>query len=169
MNSMEEKLWDYIDGNCTIEEQKAIGSLIANDEAFRLKYQELLSLNKEFSSIELEEPPMAFAYNVMEAVRAEHAQEPLKAAINRRIIIGITVFFLVTISALLVYTLGNISWASVTVASGGANGFKMPDLSHYIKKPLVEGFFFFDVILALFLCDTYLRRKKIPKDRQPIV
>jgi len=86
MNTMEEILWNYIDGNCTADEQKIITSLIDRDEAYRAKYRELLSLNKEFSAIELDEPPMAFTYNVMEAIRTEHAQKPLKAAINKRII-----------------------------------------------------------------------------------
>ena len=29
MNNIEEKLWSYIDGNCTPDEQKAISALIA--------------------------------------------------------------------------------------------------------------------------------------------
>ena len=32
MNTIEERLWNYIDGTCTEEERKAIDMLIAGDE-----------------------------------------------------------------------------------------------------------------------------------------
>jgi hypothetical protein len=163
MNKIEEKLWNYIDGNCTPDEQKAIISLIAADEAYRLKYQELLTLNKEFSAIELEEPPMAFTYNIMEAIRAEQAQKPLKAAVNKRIIRGIGIFFVFTLIALLIFTLSTVQWSALATSSGGSSAIKLPDLSHYITKPVLMGFFFFDVVSALFLFDTWLRKKKFSK------
>lgn len=167
MNNIEEKLWDYIDGNCTETEQNAIAGLIASDEAYRQKYQELMRLNSEFSAIELDEPPMAFTYNVMEQIRAEHAQQPLKSTINKRIIIGITAFFALTIVGLLGYILVSINWSA-----GGGNtesmpvNFKLPNLSKYITTPVLEGGLFFYVILALFLFDTYLRKKNVSKHVQ---
>ena len=160
MNNMEEILWNYIDGNCTPEEQKAVSKLIAQDEAYRLKYHELLKLNNEFAAMELDEPPMAFTYNVIEAIRTEEAQKPLKAAINKRIILGITIFFMLTISILLVYTLANIR------LSGSLEipvSLKMPNISSYITKPLVQSFLFFDLVLGLYLTDTYLRKKRQQK------
>jgi anti-sigma factor RsiW len=163
MKNAEEKLWDYIDGNCSAEEHKAINALMAIDEAFRLKYQELLALNQEFSAMELDEPPMAFAYNVMEAIRTENAQQPLKAAINKRLIKGITLFFIATISVLLLYMLANMSWNSGNITFAAPVSFKMPDFKSYITKPVIQGFLFFDTILALFLADAYLRKKKIQK------
>lgn len=160
MNNIEEKLWDYIDGNCTTDEQNTIKSLIAKNEAFRLKYEELLKLNNEFSAMELDEPPMAFTYNVIEAIRTERAQQPLKAAINKRIIWGIAVFFIFTLTVLLVYTIVNISWSSIHVS---AVSLKLPQVKNYITKPVIQGFLFFDVVLALFLLDNYLRKKTLSK------
>jgi len=164
MNSIEEKLWNYIDGSCTAEEQEAIALLIANDEVYRSKYNELLTLNEAFSTMELEEPSMAFTYNVMETIRTEQAQKPLKAAINNRIIWGIATFFMITIAALVVFALSSVSWSS-----GGTTTLKMPvhiDLSHvknYVDGPIVKGFLFFDVVIGLFFLDTYLRRKNLAK------
>jgi hypothetical protein len=163
MNTIEETLWNYIDGNCTADEQKTISRLIASDEAYRLKYKELLNLNKEFSAMELDEPPMAFTYNVMEGIRAEQAQKPLKAAINKRIIMGIAIFFIITITGLLVFTLASIHIPAFDISSNTPSGLKMPDLSKYISKPLIQGFLFFDIILALYLFDTYFRRKNLQK------
>ncbi|MFI5139522.1 MAG: anti-sigma factor family protein [Sphingobacteriales bacterium] len=157
MNTIEETLWNYIDGNCSPEEQKAIHALIAGDEAYRIKYQELLKLNTEFSAMELEEPSMAFTYNVMEAIRTEQAQQPLKAAINKRIIMGIAIFFMLTIVILLGFVLSNIRLPSVNIAIPA--GLKMPEMKTYFTKPVIEGFLFFDVVLALYLFDTFLRRK----------
>ena len=160
MNNIEEKLWNYIDGNCSVEEEKAISSLIAADEACRLKYQELLNLNKEISGIGLDEPPMAFTYNVMEAIRTEQARQPLKAAVNNRIIRSIAAFFVLTLLGLLVYTFANVSWTSVHVPSEIPSNLKLPDTSNLFSRPVIEGFFFFDMVLGLFLFDSYLRRKK---------
>jgi hypothetical protein len=163
MNNIEEILWNYIDGNCTADEQKAISNLIAGDEAYRIKYNELLSLNKAFAEMELDEPPMAFTYNVMETIRTEYAQKPLKAAINKRIIRGISIFFVVTLACLLVFTLANINLSGVSLPVVSSAGMKMPDIGKYITKPVIEGFLFFDLVLALYFFDTYLRRKNLSK------
>ncbi|MDB4918697.1 hypothetical protein [Mucilaginibacter sp.] len=166
MNNIEETLWNYIDGNCTPDEQSAISKLIAGDEAYRIKYQELLALNKEFAAIELDEPPMAFTYNVIEAIRTEQAQVPLKAAINKRIIMGITIFFVLTLTGFLIYALTSMNWSGQSIPDLAVKvpaNFKMPDVSAHISKPVVEGFMFFDVVLALYLFDTFLRRKNVPK------
>ncbi len=163
MNNIEEKLWNYIDGTCTADEQSAISKLIASDEAVRLKYHELLALNTEFATMELDEPSMAFTYNVIEAIRTEQAQAPLKAAINKRIIMGIALFFVVTLTGFLVFAFTKIDFASLGSVNIGVKvpaNFKMPEVSTHFSKPLVEGFMFFDVVLGLFLFDAYLRRKK---------
>jgi anti-sigma factor RsiW len=161
MSNIEEQLWAYIDGTCTADERQAISLLIAEDNAWREKYQELLALNSEIAAMELEEPSMAFTYNVMETIRAEHASKPLKSAINSTIIKGIGGFFVITILALLVFMLASVNWS----AAGGAAPveFKLPDLSNIISKPVMQGFLFFDVVLALFLFDTLLRRRAVLK------
>src|ERR1700761_3009434 len=112
MNTVEEKLWNYIDGSCTPEEQEAICRLIEQDEVYRRKYDELLALNQEFAAMELEEPPMAFTYNVMEAIRNEAALNPLKARVDKRIIRGIGLFFVLTLSVMLIIALGSIHWSA---------------------------------------------------------
>jgi hypothetical protein len=167
MNSIEEKLWNYIDGTCPPAEQEAIATLIEQDEVYRKKYNELLQLNMEFAAMEIEEPSMAFTYNVMETIRTEHAKQPLKAAIDKRIILGISAFFVLTLAALLIYALSSVNWSA-------GSGFKMPDqlnvtqvkvthISSYFTGPVVKGFLFFDVVMGLFLLDSYLRRKSITR------
>jgi len=163
MNNIEETLWNYIDGNCTADEQKTISNLIAQDEAYRLRYQELLNLNKEFAAMETDEPSMAFTYNVMEVIRAENAQVPLKAAINKRIILGIAIFFAITLLAMLVVVLASVKWTGQSVHVNLPVNIKLPDINGSKAKTIVESFVFFDVILALYLFDAYLRKKNMAK------
>ena len=162
MNSVEEKLWNYIDGACTPEDEQAIAMLIERDEVYRKKYDELLQLNAEFLALEMDEPPMAFTFNVMETIRAEHASKPLKAAIDQRIIKGIGLFFVLTISAILIFALLSIHWSF-----GGADKqvTKLPavNLQNILVGPIFKGFLFFDVVLGLYLFDSYLRRKSLAK------
>jgi anti-sigma factor RsiW len=163
MNSIEEILWNYIDGNCSQAEQTIIAARIAEDEAYRLKYQELLKLNQDFSEMELDEPSMAFTYNVMEDIRAENARAPLKAAINKRIIWGIALFFVITLLAVLFFILTSINWSAQSAPVNLAVNFKMPDINPVKTKIVLQSFVFFDVILALYLLDSYLRKKNIAK------
>lgn len=163
MNTMEEKLWNYIDGTCSEEEKKALDILIVQDEVYRRKYEELLTLNQEFSKMELDEPPMAFTYNVMEAIRTEHAQQPLKAAIDKRIIKGISGFFIVSILLMVIYVLSTMHLTSANVSVHLPDSLKLPDIKNYLSKPVLEGFLFFDVVLGLFLFDAYLRKKGVSK------
>jgi anti-sigma factor RsiW len=163
MNTIEEKLWNYIDGNCSDEEKKAIDILIAQDEVYRRKYEELLALNQEFSKMELDEPPMAFTYNVMESIRAEHAQQPLKAHINKRIIKGISGFFIVSIALLLIMAISNVRLTSANISVHLPDSLRLPDIKNYLSKPVLEGFLFFDIVLGLFLFDAWLRKKGVSK------
>ncbi|MCD8740636.1 hypothetical protein LT679_08500 [Mucilaginibacter roseus] len=165
MNSMDEKLWNYIDGTCTPQEHEAINRLIEQDEVYRHKYNELLALNAEFSNnIELDEPPMAFTFNVMEQIRAEQALKPLKATIDQRVIKGIAAFFILTISAIMLYVLFSVNW------SAGGIDWKMPEfkipqiqISGLLNSGVMKAFLFFDAILCLYLFDYFLRRKRTAK------
>jgi len=166
MNNIDEKLWSYIDGTCPADEQTVISRLIASDESVRLKYQELLALDKEFAAIEMDEPPMAFTYNVIEAIRTEEAMVPLKTKVNKRIIMCIMLFFLIGLTGFIIYTLTQMDISSAGVpdiVSKVTVNVKLPQVNTQISKPMVEGFMFFDVVLGLFLFDKYLRRKNSDK------
>jgi hypothetical protein len=162
MNPIEEKIWSYVDGTCTKAEKQAIGRLIEEDEAYRSVYQEILAFNQELMQIELEEPSMPFTYNVMEAIRQEEALKPLKANIDVRIIKGIAAFFILTISTLVIYAFSTINW-SAGGRSGIALDFKLPLFQNYLSGPAMQAFIFFDVILALYLLDGYIRRRNFAK------
>ncbi|RFZ92182.1 hypothetical protein D0C36_12120 [Mucilaginibacter conchicola] len=164
MNTIEEKLWNYIDGTCPPEEQLAIEQLIATDDVYRKKYDELLRLNSELDMAEMDEPSMGFTYNVMQAIRAEHSLQPLKSRIDGRVIWGIAAFFIITISALLVYAFSTVNWSA-------GNTVNIPvkvdatKLTGIFSGPVGKGFLFFDVVMGLFLLDHYLRRLNLTKQQ----
>ncbi len=160
MKSIEEKLWDYIDGNCTPNEQKAISLLIETDKAYKDKYNELLQLNREFNSMELDEPSMPFTYNVMEAIRIEQAQKPLKATINTFIIKGIAAFFLLSITGLLIASISAMGWSADTQTT---YSLKMTDLNSLLNSRVLNIFLFLDTVIGLLFVDTYLRKRRFLK------
>ncbi|GAA4091978.1 hypothetical protein [Mucilaginibacter panaciglaebae] len=156
MSSIEEKLWEYIDGTCTPAEREAIDQLITCDEHYRHKYQELLAFNQEMATdMELDEPPMAFTYHVMETVRTEYAtQHPLKTRVNKSLIGVIGGFFIVSIIAMLVLVLASLDWSA-----GGqfaSNSTHLPDFKNLIGGTTLKIFLFFDTILLLYLADRLL-------------
>jgi hypothetical protein len=159
MNTIEEKLWNYIDGSCTAEEEQAISTLVATDELYARKYQELLQLNTGFNAIELEEPSMAFTYKVMETIRTEAAQKPLKAGVNKYIIWGIGVFFTLTIVALLIAALSSVKSAPDNTTGLLNTNLALPSIKNYLNRPVINAFIGFDIILALFLLDAFLRKR----------
>jgi anti-sigma factor RsiW len=159
MNVIEEKLWNYIDGTCPPDEEQAIRTLIETDELYKRKYQELIQLNAEFGAMELDEPSMAFTYNVMEAIRTETAQKPLKAGINKYIIRGIGLFFVLTIVSLLLVALGSAKWTGDNNTGMVHLNMALPSLQNYLTRPVIQGFFFFDMVLGLFLLDSHFRKK----------
>lgn len=159
MNNITEKLWDYIDGNCTAEEHAQISRLIEHDEEYQRIYTGLLQLHNEFNAIELDEPPMAFTHHVMEQIRTQQASVPLKAAVNKYLIWGIAALFIGSIVLLFVFMLSGINW------SAGQNTLQLPEIwklsnpGKYFTGAWLNGFLLFDVVLGLFLLDTYLHKR----------
>jgi len=160
MNTIEERLWSYIDGTCGEEERKAIDMLIANDEAYRAKFEELLSFDQELIKMEADEPSMGFTYNVMETIRAEHASQPLKSAINKNIIKGLGIFFIAVISIMLILMLSTLHITPARFTVHLPDSVKLPDLKNLLSGKVLSVFLFVDMILALVFVDAWVRRRK---------
>ena len=168
MKSIEERLWAYIDGSCTEKEQADTAELIEHDRLYKSKFNELMGLERDFLAMELEEPPMAFTYNVMETIRTENAKTPLKTAINPYIIKSIAAFFIISILALIIYTISQTNWSTATSGGYVLNlphpTLKIPDVKTYLSGSALKVVLFFDIVLALFLFDAYLRKAKSTKN-----
>ena len=156
MNTIEQQLWDYIDGNLNETQRKSIEEKIETDISVKLQYEELLNLNAAFSEMELDEPSMSFTRNVMDSVALEPAPVSLKTKVDNRIIYSIGGFFVISLMALLGYVFYNST-------------FTMPDFSRYMSvsfeidkviTPISLYIFLgIDLILGLIYIDYFLRKK----------
>lgn len=165
MSNMEEKLWEYIDGGGTPAEREHMARLLEQDGQLQQQYEELLQLHTDFATIDLDEPPMAFTYNVMETIRTQEAAVPLKAGINPKIIWSIAAFFGVAIVGLLVVILGSVQWSSGVHQQAPTLPINIQlNVNQLFNGDFAKGFLFFDVVLALFLGDAWLRKR----NRQPL-
>lgn len=159
MNSLTEKIWDYIDGNCSAEERRRIDHLIQHDEEYKRTYNELMQLHNEFGAIELDEPPMAFTNKVMEQIRAQQASVPLKTGVNKYIIWGVASLFIGTILVLLLVVCSHIGQSTIHPSSQ-ISRFSLGHPEKYFTGAWLNGFLLFDVVLGMFLFDAYLRRHR---------
>lgn len=158
-HSMEEQLWSYIDGFSSAEEKSAIEKLMQTNLEWKNKYHELLEAHLLMQSAELEQPSMRFTKNVMEQIAKYHIAPATKSYINKKIIWGIGVFFLMLIVGFLVYGFGQINWAAP-----GENklpvDFSKIDYSKIFKNNYVNVFMMVNVVIGLVLFDRILANKR---------
>ena len=157
MNSMEQRLWEYIDGTCSDKERLAVAALIEQDDSWRNTYKEMLRFNDEISAITPDEPPMGFGYKVMEGVRALEASKPLKTVTNNYIVAAIMSFLILSIIVLMVF-----AFSGTTPNSGSNQSYVnyFPAISALTSSGMLKAFLYIDVVLLLLLIDGFLRRKK---------
>ena len=162
--NIEDRLWDYIDGRSNTEETSFVEQLIATQEAWRTKYQELLEVHQLLNtSLDLDEPSMRFSQNVMEEIAKYQITPATKTYINKKVIYGIGIFFLAMIAGMLVYGLGQINW---TDSSGVSNDILTKynpgkiDFSKFFNNTYTTIFMMVNVVMGLMLLDMYLGKKR---------
>ena len=162
MNIMEQRIWDYLDGTCNEQESKGIADLIDTDPVYRLTYSEIKVLHEELEKIDLDEPSMGFTRNVMEKIAAMPVAGSIKSLIDKRIIYGIGVFFLVSILVLLALVFSQVDWAKPVTAAVPLNVPRLDYLSN-INSTYMQIFLFADIVLGLYILDIVLRKKMLSK------
>lgn len=160
----EQRLWDYIDGLSSTEENTVIEQLLESNTEWKTKYHELLEVQQLLQSSELEAPSMRFTKNVMEEIAKLHIAPATRNYINNRIIWGIGAFFITIIVGFLVYGIGQIDWTvqgdSKLPVDFNRVDFSKVDYSKMFNNNLVNAFMMINVILGLFLLDRYLANKR---------
>ncbi|RZK90303.1 MAG: hypothetical protein EOO98_08630 [Pedobacter sp.] len=160
MNTIEQQLWDYIDGNLDADEAQTIEEKINTNAEIKLQYEELLSLNIAFGKIELDEPSMSFTRNVMESVSIAPAPIALKTKVNTRIIYGIGGFFIFSLMALFGYALFNLDFKTTDFDLKLNADFNW---EKYISPTVLYSFLFADLVIGLIFMDYLLRKKMTHK------
>jgi len=163
MNTIEEQLWNYIDGNCTAVEKAEIEAKLAVDLQYQKVYEDLIAVNNELKQMDLEEPSLSFTRNVMEKVNLELRPVALKTKIDKRIIYTIAGFFITSILGIFAYAI---------VISDSNFSFEMPkmnfDTDKIINPVTIQLFVFIDVALALIYLDSYLRKGKMKAQKKGV-
>ncbi|MFM6954254.1 MAG: hypothetical protein ACKOWL_04650 [Sphingobacteriaceae bacterium] len=155
MKNIEEHIWKYVEGSCSLKEQKELDDLLSRDPTCRLLYDKIKALHIQLNKLELEEPSMSFERNLMEKIETEPTPGRINALIDMRIIRGIAVFFLLSIFSLLAWAFYLTDWSHATVA------LEMPVMhwEKYINRPFIIAFLFFDMVLGLYFIDYWIRNK----------
>jgi len=163
-NQMEDQLWEYIDGAGNAEERKFVEQLIASQEAWRSKYHELKDVHLLMQdALELEQPSLRFSQNVMEEITRLQITPATKTYINKKIIYGIGIFFIVMIAGMVIYGLGQVNWADT---SGGSNDLLSRynpgkiDFSKFFNNTYTSIFMMINVVIGLMLLDMWLGKKR---------
>lgn len=155
MKNIEERLWDYIDGTCTAEEHAAIEVLITQNDEWGKKHKELLTFNNEINAIEPDEPPMGFAFKVMEHIRSSEARTPLKTSVNKYLVNGIAALFFILLGATSVY----IFWNNIPVFGNSATDGNIIRMDIFTGTVVLKVFAYLDIMLVLFFADRLFRKK----------
>ena len=157
MNTIEEQLWNYIDGNCSPIEKAEIEAKIASNLQYHTIYNELMAVHQELNKLDYDDPSLSFTRNVMEKVALELPPVALKTKIDNRIIYGIGSLFVFSLLAIFCYALftSNLD-------------FELPkfdyaiNISKLFTPAFMQLFILFDVALGL-ICLDWMWRKKLNK------
>jgi preprotein translocase subunit Sss1 len=158
-HTIEERLWNFIDGTISADERSVIQKLVENDAAWKAKYHELLEVNALIRSSELDAPSLRFTKNVMEEIGRLHVAPATKKYINKRVIWGLGFFFIALFVGFIIY-----GFAQTGLNSGEETKFSKDlgklDISKFFSNTWVNVFMMINVVLGLFLLDNYLSSKR---------
>ncbi|WP_426326946.1 anti-sigma factor family protein [Pedobacter sp. R-06] len=160
MNTIEQQLWDYIDGNLDDASKKAIEEKIESDAEIKSQYEDLLKLNLVFDGLDLDEPSMSFNRNVMESIALVPAPMAMKTKVDKKIIYGIGGFFVVSLLAILSYVFYN---ANLEMPQFDLKVNFDFNLEKYITSTAIYAFLFADLVIGLIFLDQFLRKKVAQK------
>ena len=162
--SIEERLWNYIDGTSEAGEKTVIEKLLLENAEWKTKYSELLEVNNLLQASELDAPSMRFTKNVMEEIAKLHIAPATRTYINKKIIWGIAIFFITLIVGYFIYGLGQIDWGAKGSTNLPVNLDKIDlskvDTSKFFNNTFVNVFMMINVVLGLFLLDRFLANKR---------
>jgi len=159
---IEVRLWDYIDGLSGPDEKSIVEQLILSSAEWKAKYNELLEVHQMINTAELEQPSLRFTKNVMEEIARIQIAPAATNYINKKVILGIALFFFSVIAGFLIYGFSQINWDSGGSGSSTPFGLdlKNVDYSKMFNNTFVNVFMMMNIVLGLMLLDRYLSNKK---------
>lgn len=165
--TIEERLWGFIDGNISSDEKTVIEKLLETDALWKAKYKELLSVNELLKSDILDSPSLRFTKNVMEEIGKLHIAPATRTYINKKIIWGLGFFFIALFAGFLIYGFAQMDWSSTGTETGITRNLDKLDFSKFFNNTLVNVFMMINIILGLFLFDNFLTSKRKEFRKEP--
>ena len=158
---IEERIWDYIDGNAREPEKSFVEQLIETNLEWKTKYKELLEVHQLMqTSLELDQPSLRFRQNVMEEIAKYKIAPATKSYINKNIIRGIGAFFIVMVVGFFVSGFAQVNWSDASSGSMIPIDFDKVDWSKFFNNTYMNIFMMVNIVLGLMLLDMYLGKKK---------
>jgi len=157
---IEARIWDYIDGALSVEENSFVQNLVQTNQEWREKYAELLQVhNLMQESLDLDAPSMSFTRNVMEEISRLQITPASKKYLNQKIIWGLGGFFILTLVGFFIYAFSQASWTSDTKSVLPFNIESM-NYDKLFNSAYTNVFLMINTVLGLMLLDMYLSAKK---------
>lgn len=164
---MEQQLWNYIDQLCTSEERIRVEQLLHSDPLWKAKYDELIDIHQLMNQVELEQPSMRFTKNVMEEVYRSQIAPATKQYINKNIIRGLMIFFLILIGGGVVYAFSQVSWSAGGNTTVIPNPIESINWKSLLSSSYTTVFLLVNLVLGFILFDLYrdqrIRKEKLAK------
>lgn len=162
---MEERLWQWIDGQCNAAEAQQLQQLVQHNESWRALHAELLALHSSLQQdAELMQPSMRFTKNVMEQIALLSIQTTAKKYLNKKIIYTVAGVFVTMLALVLAAAFSSVNW------KGGESSLQLPvqnfsttDWGQWLGGQFGTIASVLFAVAALALLDQYLRPKLLQK------
>lgn len=162
---MEERLWQWIDGQCNAAEAQQLQQLVQQNDSWRALHAELLALHSSLQhDAELLQPSMRFTKNVMEQIALLSIQTTAKKYLNKKIIYTVAGVFVTMLALVLAAAFSSVNW------KGGASSLQLPvqnfsttDWGQWLGGQFGTIASVLFAVAALALLDQYLRPKLLQK------
>jgi hypothetical protein len=161
MEDIDLRIWEYIDGLGSAEERTLVSKLVSSDAVWKKQYDAILRCQKSLEEeLETEQPSLRFSQNIMEAIAVTTIAPATRKYINKWVIRGVAMAFLIPIAALLIYSVLTASWTA-----GAANYGKYLNIATSTFDKLFAGGILNIVSLlamlsGLILLDALFRRQQ---------
>lgn len=155
---IEIQLWEYIDGNCTVEEQARISGLIAIDSRWKACYNELMSFdNRLKAEMAPEKAAAAFTEKVIDSIEVSAKRYEARKRMLNMSIRAIGVFFIVLVLSSLIYALRDAEILATSSPGYSLPEMQLPDVQLPTYAPFIAGLL--AVIMLLAAADKLLRNR----------
>ena len=158
---IELQIWEYIDGLCNSSDQERIATLIETETIWHQTYLELSAVHEGlFQNMELEQPPLRFTKNIMEAVAKTQIAPATKKYINLKLIKGIAAFFIVLLVSMHVYAFVTAKWTAGNASFIHNLGLEKINPGSLVTGNAIKLAITINVILGLVFLDKLRQKNK---------